>query len=254
MNRKTAKPARMSKARPGRPELKLTLSLCSRTLSDTQSPVIKVANKTQQQLTQKRQSKQPIDDWADDLELEILVAFGIDPKRYKVRMHVLEAPHADCPELNPVRELNYIESQLVEAAFEVHFILRDGIPAPTVEELRQWQAEWAVTIADPAPASEKRIFTFCEPRLASKRLEFASLTEVPKGDIESSLRQGLGLVSDRHVFKRNLAKALDIDLAKNEMTYHFGHEECAQRRNVDDLRTNEQQSGSVKMHVRPKGA
>ena len=62
-----------------RPEVNATINICSRTLAGELSLEIQVAHHPSFQLTHPK-SQETISVWAGELELDILVGFGIDPK------------------------------------------------------------------------------------------------------------------------------------------------------------------------------
>lgn len=133
-----------------------------------------------------------------------------------------------------------MDPPIINGAYEIHFELRDDVkPPPTMDDLRKWQANWALTIADPLPKAEKTVFTYCAAHHASqvaRSLEITSLCRPREGDVEMTLRQGLGLVSTRGIIKQRLGKALGLELEEgDEVQFHLRLEDCEQSRDVGEL-------------------
>lgn len=244
---------------PPRPEINITLHLCSRTLTDSQEdPAILAANRTPFTLTHAR-TYTPIQIWADDLELDILIAFNLDPSRYKVLLHEAVPAYQPCLELEEVRALNYIdlsehEHQVVDGTFFVHFVLRERVPNPTVAELQQWQERWKITAADPPdPRVYEVAVSPCNFRGGTKTLDFASLAQPLKGDVETTLRHELGLLSTADLMDTNLAAAMGIDVEQYELSFHFSTESCEECRTIGYLVAGGFEEGAgIRLHLEPR--
>lgn len=241
---------------PPRPEIKITLHLCSRTLTDSQEdPAIQATNRTPFTLTHAR-TYTPIQIWADDLELDILIAFNLDPSRYKVYLHEAVPAYQPCPELEEVRALNYIdmsekEHQVIDGTFEIHFVLREGVPIPTLAELQQWQERWKITAADPPdPLVYEVAVTPCNFRGETKTLDFASLAQPLKGDVETTLRHELGLLSTAELVDSNLAAAMGLDVEQYELSFHLSEESCEERHTIEELVAGDVElSSGIRLHL-----
>jgi len=220
-----------------RPEVDAAVHLCSRTLTGEQSAAIEVANHQRLQLVHPK-SPETIPVWADELELDILIGFGIDPKRYKVRIHDLTPSDQPCPEEHELKSLkDHGLDEVISGPYEVHFVLRDGVAAPTTQALREWQQRWAVVAADPPPAPAKHMFTLCNSRNHFASLAVDNLKTPPEGDVGRTLRHGLGLTSTTDIVKHQLGKALRLDLTGRDVKFHLNGETCAALRDIEELTT-----------------
>lgn len=225
-------------------EVDATLVLCSRTLRGEQSPAVQVANRLPFILKHPR-NRETIADWVSELELDILIGFNVDPKRYKVHFHPLTPPNQPCPDVEEIRgfhgiKLGDMDPPIIRGPFEVHFELRSKVKPPTVDELRQWQQRWAATIADPEPKPSKTLFALCQThheRKLAKSLEVASLMRPLEGDVQTTLRHSLGLISTPDLIKLRLGKSLGLDLSQDEVRYHLSSEPCGNSHNIEDLQT-----------------
>lgn len=233
-----------------RPEVNATINICSRTFTGAQSPANQVAHNQSFQLTHPK-STETIPNWAAELELDILVGFGIDPKHYAVRIHDLAPHNQPCPKEQELKTLKDTGlDQIATGPYEVHFVPREGVKAPTVEALREWQQRWTVAVADPSPAPESHMFTLCHSRHHIATLAVDSLTTPPEGDVERTLRHDLGLSSTEETIKLQLGRALRLNLAGREVTFHLNGETCTAQRDISQLTTTTFASGSiVKVHV-----
>lgn len=239
------------------PEVDATITVCSRTLVGEQSAALQVANRQTFNLKHPK-SRETIADWASELELDILIGFNIDPKRYKVHFHALAPSHRACPTLEEVRVFHHIDLEgmnppVINDAFEVHFELRSKVKPPTVDELRQWQQRWAETIADPEPKPPKTLFALCqthhEGKLA-KSLEIGSLMHPREGDVSTTLRHSLDLMTTLDLTKLRLGQALGLDLSKDEVKYHLKSEACGDSHDIEDLQNAEIGSTDVvRLHL-----
>lgn len=244
---------------PPRPEINITLHLCSRTLANPQEdPVLQAANRTPFTLTHAR-TYTPIQFWADDLELDILIAFNLDPSRYKVYLHEAVPAYQPCPELEEVRALNYIdmsekEHQVIDGTFEIHFVLREGVPTPTLAELQQWQERWKITAADPPdPRVYEVAVSPCNFRGATQTLDFASLAQPLKGDLETTLRHELGLLTTADLVDSNFAAAMGVNVEQYELSFHFSTESCEECRAVGELVGGGFEEGAgIRLHLEPR--
>jgi hypothetical protein len=134
-----------------RPEVNATINICSRTLVGELSPEIQVAHHPSFQLTHPK-SQETIPAWAAELELDILVGFGIDPKYYAVRIHDSTPSNQPCPKEQELKTLKDVGlDQIATGPYEVHFLLKEGVKPPTTEALREWQQRWADVNEDPTP-------------------------------------------------------------------------------------------------------
>jgi hypothetical protein len=242
-----------------RPAINAPMTVCTRTLADNQKDAAAQAATRETCTITSPASKIMIASWAAALELEILIAFNIDPERYTLHLHELTPPDQPCPEAKEVRSLNYLDlsdvKPTVTGALEVHFVPKDSkIPSPTFEEIRAWQKRWAVIAADPAPPPEKTTVTFCAlKKRAPMRVDIASLSRPAACDVHGAMRSRLGLVSERNLFRENFSKVFGVDLGEdNEVSFHFAEEACDERRDVDGLRTlaPDDVAKPVKVHVR----
>jgi hypothetical protein len=241
-----------------RPAINAPMTVCTRTLADPQDVAAHLATSSTCTIASSANAK-AIAHWANDVELDILAAFRIDPERYTVRLHDL-TPAGDepCPEAKEVRSLNYLDlsdvKPTVNGAYEVHFVLKDGISAPTTEELRAWQARWDVIAASPAPPPEKTTVTFCRLNKRPMRIDIASLMRPFPCDVHSAMRSRLGLMSEKELFQANFEKVFEVDLGKDEVCFHFTEEECEAARDIDELRTVPFDAGrAVRVHIRAEG-
>lgn len=227
-----------------RPEVDATITICSRTLTGEQSAALQVANHQPFKLKHPK-SRETIADWVSELELDILIGFNIDPKRYKVHFHALTPSHRACPTLKEARGFHHIDLEdinppVINGAFEVHFELRNKVAVPTVEDLREWQQRWAATIADPEPKTSKTLFALCQThheRKLAKSLEVASLMRPRDGDVSTTLRHSLDLMTTLDLIKLRLGQALGLDLSKDEVKYHLKSEACGDSHDIEDLQT-----------------
>jgi hypothetical protein len=234
------------------------MTVCTRTLADPQDVAAHLATSSTCTIASSANAK-PIAHWANDVELDILAAFRIDPERYTIRLHDL-TPASDepCPEAKEVRSLNYLDlsdvKPTVNGAYEVHFVLKDGMTAPTTEGLRAWQARWDVIAASPAPPPEKTTVTFCRLNKRPMRIDIASLMRPFPCDVHSAMRSRLGLMSEKELFQANFEKVFEVDLGKDEVSFHFTEEECEAARDIDELRTVPFHPGqAVRVHIRAEG-
>ena len=233
-----------------RPEVNATINICSRTLTGEQSAANQVAHHQSFQLTHPK-SSETIPTWAAELELDILVGFGINPKHYEVRIHDVTPSNWPCPKEQELKTLKNIGfDQIATGPYEVHFILREGVKAPTTEALREWQQRWTVAVADPSPAPANHMFTLCHSRRHIATLAVDSLTTPPEGDVERTLRHDLGLASTQEIIKHQLGKALKLNLAGKEVTFHLNGEACTAQRDISQLTTSTLAPDSiVKVHI-----
>lgn len=143
-----------------------------------------------------------------------------------------------------------MEHPLVDGTFEVHFMLKDSVSPPTLVELKQWQNRWRAIAVDPPPRPYETIFSFCASRGSVKKIDVTSLARPPKGDVETTLRHELGLLSVSDLVSSNLAAAMDVDMEHHRLTFHFATESCAERRGVEELDARDLEPGdAVKLHV-----
>jgi len=218
------------------------MTVCTRALTDEddQDAAVQVATRETCTITSPANAKM-IALWANALELEILVAFKVDPERYTLLLHEHTPPDQPCPEAKEVRSLNYLDlsdvKPTVSSAFEVHFVLKENTPPPTVAQLRAWQRHWDVIAADPAPPPEKTTVTFCKLNKRPMRVDIASLSRPFACDVHSAMRSKLGLMSEKDLFQANFSKAFGVDLEKDRVSFHFTSESCGAHRDVDGLRT-----------------
>lgn len=237
-----------------RPAINAPITVCTRTLTDNQDVAAQVATPHPRTITSAA-GRDVIAHWASALELEILIAFKIDPKRYKVRLHDLTPTDQPCPEGKEVRSLNYLDlsdaKPIVNGPYEVHFILREHIPTPTAQDLRKWQSRWEAISADAAPQPAKTTVTFCEPDRRPMRVDIASLSRPFACDLHSAIRGKLGLMSEKELFQANFGKVFGVNLGRDEVLFHLNSESCEERRDVDELRTGVfDGTQPIKVHVR----
>jgi hypothetical protein len=243
-----------------RPAINAPMTVCTRTLADDQDAAAQAATREPCTITSPA-SKIMIASWASALELEILIAFKINPERYTLHLHEQTPPDQPCPEAKDVRSLNYLDltdvKPTVTGAYEVHFIPKDSkVPSPTFEEMRAWQRRWAVIAADPARPPEKTTVTFCcaLDKRPAMRVDIAGLARPAACDVRGAMRSRLGLVSERDLFWENFSKVFGVNLGveDNEVSFHFAEEACEERRDVDGLRTLAvaDLGRPVKVHVR----
>ena len=235
-----------------RPAINAPMTVCTRTLADDQDTAAKVANPSCNITFPS--NRDIIAHWAGALEIEILIAFKMDPKRYKIRLHDLTPTDQPCPEGKEVRSLNNLDlsdaKPVVDGAYEVHFELRDNVTPPTVEELRQWQQRWDVTAADPAPPPAKTTVTFRHSNRRPMRVDIASLSRPFACDVQSAIRSKLGLLSEKDLFQANFGKVFDVDLAREEVLFHLSSQECSEKRDIDELRTAPSDAAqSIRVHI-----
>jgi hypothetical protein len=245
-----------------RPAINAQFTVCARTLhanasDQDEDAAVQVATSEPCTITCPANAK-TIATWASAVELEILVALKVDPKRYSIFLHALAPADQPCPEAKEVRSLNYLDlgdsKPTVNGAYEVHFILKDKVPPPSVEELRSWQARWDVTAADPAPPPEKTTVTFCQLNKRPMRVDITSLLHPVPCDVYSAMRSRLGLMSEKDLFDANFEKVFGVDLGKDEVSFHFTSEECEAARPINELRTVPFQAGrAVRVHIRGEG-
>lgn len=220
-----------------RAEVRATITLCSSTLVGAQSVAVQVANHHSLLLTHPK-SAETIQAWVEELELDILVGFNLDPKRYKVLYHDLKPANQPCGELQDLKSLKGINvDNVITGPYEVHFELKENVKAPSVEELRDWQAHWQTVLGDPTQTPQKNMFTLCNSRGHLANLTLDTLTVATKGDVETTLRHDLGLTNTEDVLKKQLGKALKLDLEGKEVKYHLNQEDCANLRNLSELVT-----------------
>jgi hypothetical protein len=233
------------------------MTVCTRTLADPQDVASHLATSETCTIISSANAK-AIAHWANDVELDILAAFRIDPERYTIRLHDLTPADEPCPEAKEVRSLNYLDLRdvkpAVNGAYEVHFALKDGKTAPTAEQLRAWQARWEVIAANPAPPPEKTTVTFCRLNKRPMRIDIASLMRPFPCDVHSAMRSRLGLMSEKELFQANFEQVFEVDLGKDEVCFHFTSEECEAARDIDELRTVPFDAGqAVRVHIRSEG-
>jgi hypothetical protein len=230
------------------------MTVCTRILADDQDAAAQVANSETCTITSPA-SRGIIASWAGALELEILITFKMDPKRYTLRLHDLTPSDQPCPEAKEVRSLNYLDlsdaKPVVSGAYEVHFVLKDNIPPPTIEDLRSWQQRWDVIAANPAPPPEKTTVTFCHMNKRPMRVDIASLLRPFACDVQSAMRSKLGLMSEKELFQTNFGKVFGVDLATDDVSFHFTSETCEDSRDIDELRTVPFEAGqAIRVHIR----
>lgn len=233
-----------------RAEVNATINICSRTLTGALSPAIQVAHHPSFRLTHPK-SPETIPIWAAELELDILVGFGVDPKHYTIRIHDLNPSNQPCPKEQELKALKDIGlNQIVTGPYEVHFVRREGVKAPTTEGLREWQQRWAAVNEDPTPAPTKNKFILCNSSAHVATLAVDSLTNPPEGDAERTFRHGLGLTPVEETIKYNLAQALKIHLAGRQITFHLDGEACTTQRDIAQLTTTTlTPTNIVKLHL-----
>jgi hypothetical protein len=233
-----------------RPEVNATINICSRTFTGEQSAAIQVAQHQSFQLIHAK-SQETIPNWAAELELDILVGFGIDPRYYTVCIHDLTPAHEPCPKEHELKTLKDVGiDQIATGPYEVHFVLRDGIKAPTAEALREWQQRWVVAVADPSPAPVKHMFTICNSLKHMATLSVDSLQTPPEGDVERAMRHELGLSCAEETIKHQLGRALRMNLSGKQVFFHLNGEACASQRDISELITTTlAQNNIVKVHV-----
>ena len=233
-----------------RPEVDAAINICSRSLTGAHSAAVQVAHHHSFQLIHPK-SPETIPVWAAELELDILVGFGVDPKHYTIRIHDMTPSDQPCPREQELKSLKDIAvDQIISGPYEVHFILRDGVAAPTTQDLREWQQRWTVAVADPSPAPANHMFTLCNSRNHIASLAVDSLQTPPEGDVEIGIRHRLGLTSSQEIIKHQLGRALNLDLAGREVTFHLNGEACAAQRDISELTTTTLvRSNIVKLHV-----
>lgn len=223
-----------------RPAINAPMTVCTRALADDQDVAAQLATRETCTIINPA-SKIMIATWAAALELEILIAFKIDPERYTLHLHDLTPPDQPCPEAKEVRSLNYLDlsdvKPTVTGAFEVHFVLKENMPPPTVEELGKWQARWDMIAANPAPPPEKITVTFCKINKRPMRVDIASLSRPFACDVHNAMRSKLGLMSEKDLFEENFSKVFGVDLLKDQVSFHFTSEACEAHRDIDELRT-----------------
>jgi hypothetical protein len=225
-----------------RPDVNAPIHICSRTLTGEQSTAIQVAHHQSIRLTHAK-SQETIPSWAAELELDILVGFGIDPKYYTVRIHDSTPSNQPCPKEQELKTLKDVGvDQIATGPYEVHFVLRESVKAPTTEALREWQQRWVIAVADPSPAPAKHIFTLCN--------SVDSLQIPPEGDVERTMRHGLGLSSAEETIKHQLGRALRMNLAGKQVSFHLNGEACTAQRDISELTTTTLAPNNiVKVHV-----
>jgi hypothetical protein len=217
-----------------RPEVDAAMTICSRTLTGEQSLAVQVAAHHPYQLTRPK-SGEVLKDWIPELELDILAGFNVDPSRYQVCIHDLTPAGQPCPEGDALMTLKDVNvNSVVSGPFEVHFVLREGVRAFTIEDLRKWQTRYAEIAAEPSPAPFENIVTICESRDHIANIFVDRLALPPKGDVTLSLRRGLGLPTE-DLTKLNLGRALKIDLKGKEVAFHLNGEDCSTMRDVSQL-------------------
>ena len=223
-----------------RPAINAPMTVCTRALADDQDVAAQLAVCETCTITNPA-SKIMIATWAAALELEILIAFKIDPERYNLHLHELTPSDQPCPEAKEVRSLNYLDlsdvKPTVTGAFEVHFVLKENMPPPTVEELGKWQARWDMIAANLAPPPEKITVTFCKINKRPMRVDIASLSRPFACDVHNAMRSKLGLMSEKDLFEENFSKVFGVDLLKDQVSFHFTSEACEAHRDIDELRT-----------------
>lgn len=233
-----------------RPEVRATITLCSKTLLGNQSVAVQVANRQPFVLVHSK-SAETIQAWVDELELDLLVGFNLDPKRYKALIHNLTPSDQPCDELKDLKSLKSIGTDDVATGpYEVHFELRDNVASPSVEDLRNWQAHWQTVLTDPTQASQKNMFTLCNSRAHLATLALDNLTVATKGDVETTLRHDLGLSTTEDVLAKQLGKALKLDLEGKEVKFHLNQEDCTNLRDLGELATTTLAPNNiVKLHL-----
>ena len=219
-----------------RPDIQAPITLCSRTLVGDQSVAVRVANH-QPFILKRKKSGDHLQSWLEELELDILVGFNVDPKRYEVRLHNLAPAHKACPEGQEVKAFkDFGPDEVVTGPFEVHFELKENVAPPSVEDLREWQENWEKLCTDPSQtAPQKNMFTLCHSRSHVANLAIDSLTAAPKGEVETTLRHSLGLTSTTEVLKKQLGKALKLNLEGKDVKFHMNQEDCDDLRDIDEL-------------------
>jgi hypothetical protein len=233
-----------------RPEVNAPIHICSRTLTGEQSAAVQAAQHQSFQLIHAK-SQETIPSWAAELELDILVGFGIDPKYYTVRIHDFTPAYEPCLKEQELKTLKDIGlDQIATGPYEAHFVLREGVKAPTIEALREWQQRWVVAVADPSPAPAKHMFTLCNSLKHMATLSVDSLQTPPEGDVERTMRHGLGLSSAEETIKHQLGRALHLKLAGKQVFFHLNGEACASQRDISELTTiTLAPNNIVKVHV-----
>lgn len=236
-----------------RAEVNASVHICSRTLTGDFSAAIQVATHHRIQLIYPK-SHLNIPEWAEELRVETLVGFGIDPKLYRVLIHEMTPANQPCPRGQELKCLKDTAlDQIATGPYEIHFVLQDGVKAPSVDKLREWQQHYAAAAADPAPIPTKHIFTLCQPgRNHIARIAVDDLKTPPEGDVERTLRHGLGLTSTQEVMKHNLGMAFKTKLVNKEVKFHLNGEGCTDLKDIEDLTTIALlPSNVVKVHVSP---
>lgn len=234
-----------------RPAVNATMTLCSRTVTGDQSVAVQVANHQPFQLVNPR-SPLTIQPWADMLEIDVLIGFNVDPKKYKAHIHDLTAPGLPCPEGQELRILkSFANNQVATGPYEVHFVLRDDVSAPSIEELRKWQRSYAEVAKDPSPSPATNVFALCKSRHHVANIAVGSLLLPPKTDVERTLLHALSLESKPDFIKQNLGIALKIDLKGKEVKFHLGRDGgCTNLREIEELVTIDlDETDVVRLHI-----
>ncbi|KAM0712307.1 hypothetical protein Q7P37_011402 [Cladosporium fusiforme] len=237
-----------------RPEINATFRICHRDLEHELSPAVQAANLGPINIKRPK-SRERVQDWADEIELDILIAFNVDPSRYVINLHEEVPERRRCPMGDDARELAYIdidedEEQIVTGTFDVHFVLRDDVEEPTVEELRKWQKRWLVISADPPLPTFDTVFSICGVDNTTKKLDVSLLPKPRVGDVAATIRQDLGLQSTADLMNANVAHAMGIDLERDEITYHLASGDCDDCREIEELDASElEPSDAIKLHV-----
>lgn len=233
-----------------RAEVRATITLCSSTLVGAQSVAVQVANHQPLVLAYPK-SAETIQAWVEELELDILVGFNLDPKRYKVLYHDLKPANQPCTEWKDLKSLKDKDvDNVITGPYEVHFELKENVKAPSVEELRDWQSHWQTVLTDPTQLAQKNMFTLCNSRGHLATLSLESLVVATKGDVETTLRHDLGLTTTEDVLKKQLGRALKLDLEGKEVKFHLNQEDCANLRDLSELATTTLAPNNVvKLHL-----
>lgn len=92
--------------------------------------------------------------------------------------------------------------------------------------------------------------TLCNSRNHVATLAVDSLKTPPEGDVEKTLRLGLGLTSTNDMLKYQLGKALKLELEGREVKFHLNGEECTNLRDIEELTTIDLAPNNVvKLHL-----
>jgi hypothetical protein len=94
------------------------------------------------------------------------------------------------------------------------------------------------------------MYILCSSSNHVATLSVDSLTTPPEGDVEEVFRHGLGLTPAKETITHNLEKALKLNLAGRQISFHLNGEVCTSQRDIVQITTTTLAPNSiVKLHL-----